>query len=190
MRVLYCGISGVGKDSLLTASAEFLRTQEATVTSFADEMLICGQRERPGFDRDGLKHLPVETQRRLASDAIDSIARFEGRLIVNSHLVIEGVDADAQDTDTVLRMSANGIICVKATPECLLERRLADHARRREPIALSQIEDLQGLQLEMALLLGQAVGIEVGFLDNSGLIDEGATQLRTMLTEMWSRYET
>ncbi len=189
MRILYCGLSGVGKDSLLKASGEFLVAEGVSTTSFGDEMLTCARRVHTKVERDDLKHLPIDEQRQFAARAIDSIAHHNGRLLVNTHIVIEGVPVAAQDSSMVAAMQVNGIVCVTASPDLIIGRRAADDSRQRLVLSCDQVEELQGLQYDMALSLGQTLGIGVDFVDNSICVQQGARELQSTLTNLWRGYE-
>lgn len=183
MRVIYCGLSGVGKDHLVRKNRSFMERLNIEHVSFADLMLEAAQERVPEINRDSLRLLDSATRRWLIDRAREMITGSSGRLLVNSHMVVEGVPLDEQTDVLAEKLEPSGVICIVANPTDILIRRASDVSRRRPCASLEQVERLQEFQSDMLDIFSSRLGIPIDFIDTSSYSagSENATFERSLM---------
>jgi adenylate kinase len=125
----------------------------AKLVNFGSVMLERGLTLRWIKNRDQLRKLPVEKQKRPQKIAAEKISRMRDKVvIVDTHLFIRTNEGfwPGLPFEVVRAMKPTHLILVEASPEEILERRLADKSRHRD--ALSKDDTAVELDLARSLL--------------------------------------
>lgn len=126
-----------------------VKMKGARLVNFGTVMLEEGLAKKWIKDRDELRKLPVERQRRLQTYAASKISHMkEPTVIVDTHLFIRTREGfwPGLPFEVVRAMKPTHLVLVEATPKEIASRRLADGSRYRDPVG----EEALSSELELA----------------------------------------
>jgi adenylate kinase len=135
-RVIIVGIPGVGKTTVISRATEFLKQKghNTRVVVFGS-LMFEESKEMKLKNRDEMRKLSVEEQRRLQEKVASRIARMKDDfVIIDTHLLINtdegyypGIPMHLLET-----IKPSNIIMIAADPQEVLNRRKQDESRRRD----------------------------------------------------------
>lgn len=173
--VIVTGVPGVGKSTVMNAAKDF----GYSIVNFGTTMFEEAKKE--GVEnRDDLRKLPVDVQKRLQKQAGEKIGQMNN-VIVDTHasiLTSSGYWPGLPEW-TVKAIMPNNIIMVEALPEEIEKRRLKDTTRARDS---DDIGLHQRINREFAIAAAVMTGASVGFVhNNDNKIDAAVKQFRKIL---------
>ncbi|NAL76666.1 adenylate kinase [Nitrososphaera sp. AFS] len=185
-RVIIVGLPGVGKTTLISKAVELLKKRdcESTVVIFGSLMLE-ESRELHLTNRDQMRRLSVDEQRRLQQRAAGRIAAMkEDLIIIDTHLLISteegyypGLPLDLLDT-----IKPTNIIMISADPADILERRTQDKSRDRDIRQEMDIRDELEISKTMIACCSLVSGCSfISIMNNNNEIDKAAASLASCL---------
>jgi adenylate kinase len=185
-RVIIVGLPGVGKTTLISKAVELLKKRdcEYTVVIFGSLMLE-ESRELNLTNRDQMRRLSVDEQRRLQQRAAGRIAAMkEDLIIIDTHLLISteegyypGLPLDLLDT-----IKPTNIIMISADPANILERRTQDKSRDRDIRQEMDIRDELEISKTMIACCSLVSGCSfISIMNNNNEIDKAAASLASCL---------
>jgi len=185
LRVVVVGIPGVGKTTVVEKIKSL--TEGSKLVTFGTVMLEEGLRLRWIRNRDELRKLTVERQRKLQIIAASKIARMKGRvLFVDTHLFIRTKEGfwPGLPFEVVRALKPTHLILVEATPDEIRARRSMDKTRSRDEIKLSDLEAELSLARSFLAVSSTLTGAPMLMATNSqGKSEEVATNLAQVLRE-------
>jgi adenylate kinase len=183
LRVVVVGVPGVGKTTVVDKVVSSF--DGAKLVTFGTVMFEEARARRWARNRDEMRKMPVEKQKRLQRLAASRIARMKDRLVVvDTHLFIRTSEGlwPGLPFEVVRAMKPTHLILVEALPEEILRRRKADPTRSRDSITG---EDMKGeLELGRSFLSVSATltGAPMLIITNrEGKADEVAASIASML---------
>jgi adenylate kinase len=145
LRVVVLGIPGVGKTTVVHGIVSGYRG--AKLVNFGTLMLEAAKSLRWVKNRDELRKMRVEKQRRLQKLAATKISRMQGRaIVVDTHLFIRTEEGfwPGLPFEVVRAMKPTHLVLVEASPEDIARRRSADTTRYRDSVTREGLaEELQ-----------------------------------------------
>lgn len=173
--VIVTGVPGVGKSTVMNAAKDF----GYSIVNFGTTMFEEAKKE--GVEnRDDLRKLPVDVQKRLQKQAGEKIGQMNN-VIVDTHasiLTSSGYWPGLPEW-TVKAIMPNNIILVEALPEEIEKRRLKDTTRARDS---DDIGLHQRINREFAIAAAVMTGASVGFVhNNDNKVDAAVKQFRKIL---------
>jgi adenylate kinase len=185
-RVIIVGLPGVGKTTLISKAVELLKKRdcEYTVVIFGSLMLE-ESRELNLTNRDQMRRLSVDEQRRLQQRAAGRIAAMkEDLIIIDTHLLISteegyypGLPLHLLDT-----IKPTNIIMISADPADILERRTQDRSRDRDIRQEMDIRDELEISKTMIACCSLVSGCSfISIMNNNNEIDKAAASLASCL---------
>lgn len=184
MRLIYSGLSGVGKDYLLSKVDEDLNNNSVRVLSMGD--MICSQLVHMGIDvgRDELSNLDRELIASVTKIALHHLKDSSDKLLLNTHLVTEGSYGRRNSIGLEGAFYPTSMLCIVARPEDIIARRSSDGTRRRPKDTAANIGAIQREQLQYAIELSNQLAVPLSVIDNSNDKEEGAVmQLRATIRQ-------
>jgi adenylate kinase len=184
-RAIIVGIPGVGKTTVITRAAELLsKKHSATVVTYGT--LMFEEAQKLGVkDRDEMRRLPVDKQRRLQESAARRIARMKNDIvIVDTHLFIstdEGYYPGLPER-LITIMNPTNLIMVAADPVHIAQRRRNDPTRKRDEASAEAIKN--DLDISKMMLASCSVITGAPFavvLNDDGKVDEAAEGIARIL---------
>ena len=185
-RVIIVGLPGVGKTTLISKAVELLRQRdcEYSVVVFGSLMLE-ESRELRLANRDQMRKLSIDEQRRLQQRAANRIAAMKGDLIIiDTHLLIStdngyypGLPVNLLDT-----IKPTNIIMISADPTDILQRRTQDRSRDRD--IRQEMNIREELEISRAMIACCSLVSGCSFLsimNNNNEIDKAAASLASCL---------
>jgi adenylate kinase len=142
LRVIVVGIPGVGKTTVVQGVVSGL--PGARLVTFGTVMLEAAQSLKWVKDRDEMRKMPVEKQKRLQKIAAGKIAKMKGTaILVDTHLFIRTGEGfwPGLPFEVVRTMKPTHLILVVATPEEIAKRRSADPTRARDAITVEGLKE-------------------------------------------------
>jgi len=142
LRVIVVGIPGVGKTTVVQGVISGL--PGAKLVTFGTLMFEAAKSLNWVKDRDDMRKMPVEKQKRLQKIAATRIARMKGKaILVDTHLFIRTPEGfwPGLPFEVVRAMRPTHLVLVIASPEEIAKRRSADPTRARDEVALEGLRD-------------------------------------------------
>jgi adenylate kinase len=183
LRVVVVGIAGVGKSTVVEKAISALSGAKTMV--FGTSMFEAAKHLRWVKNRDEMRSLPLEKQKRLQKIAAQEISRAKGRAVfVDTHLFIRTPEGfwPGLPFDVIRALKPTHLILVEAKPEDILSRRTSDKTRYRDVITREEVEDelvLARNLLSTASLVSGAPMLMV--MNEEGKVDEAAQKIVDML---------
>ncbi|MFQ5496371.1 MAG: adenylate kinase [Nitrosopumilus sp.] len=176
-RIILVGIPGVGKTTILTKMVEILKDHQKTVNVVSFGSMMFEVAKDNGLkDRDELRKLPVEEQKKLQQLTAEKIvACKEQVVIVDTHAFINSPEGYYPGLpENVLKIiNPTNFVSVLAKPEEIYNRRMTDTTRNRDKINLININKELDIQSAMISACTIITGSPVKHIFNSeGKIDE------------------
>jgi adenylate kinase len=184
-RAIIVGIPGVGKTTVITQAAELLpKKHNATIVTYGT--LMFEEAQKLGVkDRDEMRRLPVEKQRKLQESAARRIAEMKNDIvIVDTHLFInteEGYYPGLPERLLTI-MNPTNLIMVSADPAQIAKRRQNDPTRKRDEAAAEAIKN--DLDISMMMLASSSVIVGAPFtvvFNDDCKVDEAAGRIAKIL---------
>ncbi|MDQ6668747.1 MAG: adenylate kinase [Thermoproteota archaeon] len=135
-RVIIVGIPGVGKTTVISRTSEFLRQKGHNISVVVFGSLMFEEsKEMKLRNRDEMRKLSVEEQRRLQHNVANRIASIKGDfVIIDTHLLINtdegyypGIPMHLLET-----IKPTNLVMIAADPQEILNRRKKDESRKRD----------------------------------------------------------
>lgn len=160
------GLSGVGKSSVVNHALEKVRGVERV--NFGDAILNEALKDNLVENRDELRFLEPEVQRKLQARAARNISEMEGKVIVDTHLTIPTPDGYVPGipVDILVSLNPSRIIILEADPGDILKRRILDRGRARVDESLEEIEEHFDFDRAAAIAMAIQVGAPVKIIRN------------------------
>jgi len=139
------GIPGVGKTTVLKSGAEKANVK---IVNFGNVMFDEAKKQGIVDDRDKMRKLPTDVQRKLQKNAAEAIkmqARDEGNLIVDTHASIKTPKGylPGLPEDVVRALEPDCLVLVECDEQAIYERRNKDATRVRDDDSLEAITEHQ-----------------------------------------------
>jgi adenylate kinase len=184
-RVIIVGIPGVGKTTVISRAAEFLRQKghDTSVVIFGSLMLEESIKLK---SRDEMRKLSVEEQRRLQTKAANRIAEMKGDfVIIDTHLLINtdegfypGIPMHVLQT-----IKPTNMIMIAAHPQDVLNRRKQDESRQRDILAEKDVQNEQDASRVMIACCSVISGSPfLTIMNNNDEIDKAALAMANVLS--------
>ena len=186
-RAVIVGIPGVGKTTVISRAAELLvkHSRKASVVVFGTLMFEEAKKSLGLKDRDEMRRLPVETQRRLQELAAQRIAEMQQEIVlVDTHLFINTGEGYYPGLPMRLLniMKPTNLVMVAASPDEIAGRRKNDPTRNRDSATADDIQkDLDISRVMVAscsILTGAPFAI---VMNNESGVDQAAEKIAKIL---------
>jgi adenylate kinase len=184
-RAIIVGISGVGKTTVITRATEMLsQKRKATVVVFGTVMFE--EAKKIGLkNRDELRMMPVEDQRRLQEMAAQRITEMKDDIVlIDTHLFINTEEGYYPGLPMRLLsiMKPTNMVMVAADATEISERRKTDQTRQRD---IASAENIQK-ELDISRVMVASCSILTGapfaiIMNNDGQMGEAAANIAKIL---------
>ncbi|MDG6909722.1 MAG: adenylate kinase [Nitrososphaerota archaeon] len=149
LRVIVVGIPGVGKSTVVDGVVSGFRGSK--LVNFGTLMFETATSLKWVRNRDDIRKMTVEKQKRLQKAAATRISKMQGKaIVVDTHLFIRTEEGfwPGLPFDAVRAMKPTHLVLVEASPEEVARRRAADKSRYRDAVTLESLAE------ELALARG------------------------------------
>ena len=181
-KVIIVGIPGVGKTSLVTKVVELIKAKNktASVHSYGTVMLELAK-DFGVKDRDELRTLPVEKQKKLQRLAAEKLASLNDDVIfVDTHAFISTKAGfyPGLPNHVIQIIEPTNFIAITASPDEIHNRRIKDETRNRDTISIEEIKKELAVQDAMlsscSVLSGSPMKV---IFNHEGNIEEAANNV-------------
>ena len=181
-KVIIVGIPGVGKTSLVTKVVELIKSKNKTtsVHSYGTVMLELAK-DFGVKDRDELRTLPVEKQKKLQRLAAEKLASLNDDVIfVDTHAFISTKAGfyPGLPNHVIQIIEPTNFIAIPASPDEIHNRRIKDETRNRDTISIEEIKKELAVQDAMlsscSVLSGSPMKV---IFNHEGNIEEAANNV-------------
>lgn len=167
LRVVVVGIPGVGKSTVV--DGVIAGFPGAKLVNFGTLMFEAAQSLKWAKDRDEMRKLTVEKQKRLQKLAATRIARMKGKaILVDTHLFIRTGEGfwPGLPFDVVRAMQPTHLLLVEATPEEVAKRRSADPTRKRDAVTVESLREELQIARSFLTVASTLTGAPMMFIQN------------------------
>lgn len=187
-RAITVGIPGVGKSTVINRAAKMLNDIgiSASIAVFGTIMLK-EAKELGITNRDELRKMPIQEQKRLQEQAAMKIAAMKDDVVmIDTHLFISTKKGYYPGLPISLLniLKPTNFIMIAAEPEEILKRRLQDKTRERDICKPEEIKH----DLEIAQIMVASCSILTGapfiiIFNNDGAIDKASNQIVELFSD-------
>ena len=184
-RAVIVGIPGVGKTTVITRATEMLsQKRKATVVVFGTIMFE--EAKKMGLkNRDEMRMMPVEDQRRLQAMAAQRITEMNDDIVlIDTHLFINTEEGYYPGLPMRLLsiMKPTNMVMVAADAMEIAERRKSDQSRQRDIVSAENIQK----ELDISRIMVASCSILTGapfaiIMNNDGQLGEAAANIARIL---------
>jgi len=183
LRVIVVGIAGAGKTTVVDGVVSGFRG--AKPVNFGTVMLDAAKSLGWVKDRDDLRKLPVERQKRLQKVAATKISKMKGKaVVVDTHLFIRTEEGfwPGLPFEVVRAMQPTHLVLVEAEPEDIARRRSADPSRYRDTVSSEGLAEELDLARNFLTVSSTLTGAPMFIVRNAeGMQAEAARKVVSML---------
>ena len=185
-RAVIVGIPGVGKTTLITRAAEILNQKRKTTVVIFGTVMFEEAKKKIGLkNRDELRRMAVEDQRRLQDLAAQRITEMNDDIvIIDTHLFINTDEGYYPGLPMRLLsiMKPTNMVMVAADPSEIAARRKSDQTRQRD---IASAENIQK-ELDISRVMVASCSILTGapfaiIMNNDGQMGEAAANIAKIL---------
>jgi adenylate kinase len=178
--IVVTGIPGVGKTTVMKKAAEGM---DITFVTFGTVMIEIAQEMKLVKDRDEMRKLTLEQQKKLQIKTAERIAKMKN-VILDTHCTVKTPKGYMPGLPewVVKKINPTAIILVEADPEEIYNRRASDKTRNRDPDTKEQINEHQMMNRAAAMAYAALTGSTVKIVFNhDNAIDEAVKQAAPVL---------
>lgn len=179
-RVIITGVPGVGKTTVVTGALKLLEQEGISYKSlnFGTYMFETAQKEGLAKDRDEMRRLPGDLQKKLQQSAARAMARESGNILVDTHASVKTPKGYlAGLPEWVLReLMPDTIILVETDEDQILMRRLSDETRTRDREGSGAIRAHQQFNRAIAASYSMMTGCTIACITNADLLLDHAVE--------------
>jgi adenylate kinase len=177
-KVIVTGVPGVGKTTVITGALQNLKEQgiEYQSINFGSFMFDVAKSEQFIENRDQMRTLDREVQKRLQQYAAQAIAKIEGNVLIDTHASVKTPKGYlAGLPEWVLRgIMPDVIVLVETDDDQILMRRLGDETRARDKEGARAISEHQQFNRSIAAAYTMMTGCTVKIVTNADFLLERA----------------
>lgn len=164
MRVIVCGVPGVGKSTVMSIVAE---KSNHPIVNFGTIMFEEAKEKNLVSHRDDMRKLPMEVQRELQRSAALKIGNMKDALI-DTHLTIKTPYGyfPGLPYHVLLEIKPHLIVVIEAEPEDVCRRRGKDEDRKRDYDDINIIREHQKINRYYAAAASTISGANLIFVRN------------------------
>jgi len=178
-KIVIVGIPGVGKSSLVKRVAELIRQKNNSVSVHSYGTVMLEEAKKTGVeDRDELRTLPVEKQKKLQKTAAEMLSNLTDDVIfIDTHAIISTKAGfyPGLPNYVIQIIQPTNFIAISASPDEIHNRRMKDGTRERDPISIEDIKKELAVQDAMlsscSVLSGSPMKV---VFNHEGKVDEAA----------------
>ncbi len=182
MKALIIGVPGVGKTTILKGALEKLENYKTI--NFGTEMLKAGKEKGIVKNRDQLRKLNPEKEKKLQLKAVKKIKK-EQNLLIDTHLAIETKKGllPGMPHRILKEINPERIILIETNAEDIIKRRRKDETREREDFKIDPATH-QDINRAHAATASTLTGALIKIIKNQeGKIDKAVDELVNTLEE-------
>ncbi|MEM3555359.1 MAG: adenylate kinase [Candidatus Micrarchaeia archaeon] len=186
--IVVMGLPGAGKTTVLQKAMEGIKGWR--VVNYGDLMFEIASKEGLVKDRDEMRKLPAEKQRRIQGMVGDKLAGMSGRVILDTHCSVRTPLGymPGLPYEQLRKLKVDYLVFVSAPPKDILGRRKRDKSRKRDVVGVAEIE--ADLAVNTAYLCAYSVlsGADVSIIVNAdGKLEEAAGKLGEIIKSVGER---
>jgi len=185
-KVIITGVPGVGKTTVVNEALKKLKDEgiEYQSLNFGTFMFDVAKAEGVVSDRDQMRSLDREVQKRLQQRAAQAIAKISGNVLIDTHASVKTPKGYlAGLPEWVLReIMPDTIVLVETDDDQILIRRLSDETRSRDKEGSKAIAEHQQFNRSIAASYAMLTGCTIKIIINADfLLEKGAEDLAAVL---------
>lgn len=186
--VVVTGVPGVGGTTVTQKAMDILSEEGLNykMVNFGSAMFDVANEEGLASDRDQMRRLDPETQKRIQKMAGRKIAEMakESPVAVDTHSTVKTPKGYLPGLPAwvLTELNPDIVIVVETDGDEILMRRLSDESRKRDLETTASIEEHQFMNRAVAMSYGVLTGATVKIVKNkNGLVDNAVEELMSVL---------
>jgi len=185
-KVVITGVPGVGKTTVIEKALEIVGEEGITYKpiNFGTFMFEVAESEGLVKDRDEMRKLEKDVQKRLQKTAAQALGKMEGNILIDTHSSVKTpVGFLAGLPEWVLKeLMPDNLVLVETDADQILMRRLSDESRVRDMEGSVDIDTHQRYNRAIAAAYSMYTGCVVSIVKNpDDLLEKSAGKLADVL---------
>ena len=173
--IVVTGIPGVGKTTVMKKAARGL---DINFVTFGTVMIELAQEMKLVKDRDEMRKLTLEQQKKLQIKTAERIAKMKN-VILDTHCTVKTPKGYMPGLPewVIKKINPSAIVIVEASPKEIYNRRNKDLTRKRDSDSEEEIDEHQQMNRSIAMAYAALTGATVKIVFNhNNAIDEAVKQ--------------
>ncbi|MDD5317491.1 MAG: adenylate kinase [Candidatus ainarchaeum sp.] len=180
--IIVMGIPGAGKTTVLSETLRQAKGWRAI--NWGDRMLELAAAKGFAKGRDEIRKLPVERQAELQAAVADSLAREEGKFVLDTHCSINTPKGylPGLPYGVLGKLPVERFVLIEAPAESIIARRRKDATRARDAQAAEAVAEQLFVNKALVCAYAAFKGAPVAFVKNEdGKLSAAVEALRALL---------
>jgi len=183
--IIVMGLPGAGKTTVLQKAMESVK--EWRVVNYGDLMFEIASREGLVKDRDEMRKLPADKQRRIQDMVGDKLAGMSGKVILDTHCSVRTPLGymPGLPYEQLRKFKVDYLVFISAPPKDILSRRKRDESRKRDVVSIAEIEADLAVNTAYLCAYSALSGANVSIILNAdGKLEEAARKLAEVINSV------
>ncbi len=186
--IIVAGVPGAGKTTIMDNVA---KSNNYKFVNVGDMMMTLGKERGYFTERDRMRYFTNLIRKELVHEVFESISKMEGNIVVDTHASVEehGRYMPGLPTDAVepIKDSLLALVCIDATTQEIMERRMKDTTRQRE-VETAETIDVQRI-INISVLSAMSLTYDVPLFvvpNEEGKIDLSVDIFKKYIADIFS----
>lgn len=186
--IIVAGVPGAGKTTIMDNVA---KSNNYKFVNVGDMMMTLGKERGYFTERDKMRYFTNQIRKELVHEVFESISKMEGNIVVDTHASVEehGRYMPGLPTDAVepIKDSLLALVCIDATTQEIMERRMKDTTRQRE-VETAETIDVQRI-INISVLSAMSLTYDVPLFvvpNEEGKIDLSVDIFKKYIADIFS----
>ena len=178
--IIIMGLPGAGKSSVLSG----VENMGWKVLNYGTLMFEIAQKAYKLTNRDEMRKLPVEKQKKVQEEVAHRLSQEKGKVILDTHCSIRTAKGYLPGLPFSLleKLQVDSIALITATPEEIMGRRKTDDTRVRDPEPIDSVREHDMMNKSLLAAYAAHRGCPARIIYNhDGKLEEAVRQLKQML---------
>ncbi len=183
--IIVLGTPGAGKTTVLSRATAGMGCKEI---NYGDLMLEIALKEKFVQNRDEMRKMPLENQKKLQAQVAKALGKMEGKIILNTHALVSTPAGYMPGLSKVLFESVEieQLVLITSPPKDVIRRRKEDTTRVRDQETEEQIQEIININKSYLFAYSAISGAPAAIIENAdGKLERAAEDARKVLEARW-----
>jgi adenylate kinase len=183
--IIVMGLPGAGKTTVLNGAVSGFADWK--VLNYGDMMFEIAKEEKLVNDRDEMRKLPLEKQKRIQDEAAEKLSHLREKIILDTHCSIHTPVGymPGLPFEQLSKLKVDCLVFITAPARDIDGRRQRDMTRKRDVVSIGDVE--QDISVNLAYLCAYSVlsGAAASIIMNAdGRLDEAVGKLKNVMRKI------
>lgn len=185
--IIVAGVPGAGKTTIMDSVA---KSNNYKFVNIGDLMIKISAERGYTTERDKIRYYTNKVRKELVQEAFNVISKMEGNIVIDTHASVEehGRYMPGLPTEAVepIKDSLLGLVCIDATTQEIIGRRMKDASREREVESAETIDVQRIINISVLSAMSLAYDVPLFVVPNEeGKAEESAGIFKKYIADIF-----